>query len=105
MLFRSPRAKTPGTVTGERPPVVLYTSASCGSYCDEARQFLSRFGVTFQEIRVEDEPALLELKKLSPDGALPTLVVGSARVAGFNAQQMSDALDAAGYKGPPAGDR
>lgn len=91
-----PRARS---APGERPAVQLYASASCGLYCDEARRLLAQRGVAFREIAVEDEASFAELRKLSREGTLPTLVVGTSSIAGYNAQRYSDALDAAGFPG------
>ena len=79
-------------------PVRLYTSANCGSFCTAARQFLTQRGIAFQDVPVEDEAALAELKKISPDSALPALSVGASSTSGFSEQRYQQLLDAAGIK-------
>jgi glutaredoxin len=81
-----------------RNPVVLYTAASCGDPCKQARELLRTRGIPYAErdpqLNVKDAEALTRLV-----GGLevPVIVVGSANVKGFEAGEWNSALDTAGY--------
>jgi glutaredoxin len=85
-------------------PVTLYT-ADCGEPCDGARQFLDRWGVPFAEKNARDPEANAALKQLVGAAEVPVLVVGKAVLKGFETNQWTGALDAAGYPRLPAGAR
>ena len=81
-----------------RNPVVLYTAASCGEPCKQARELLRTRGIPYAErdpqLSVKDAEALTRLV-----GGLevPVIVVGAANVKGFEAGEWNSALDTAGY--------
>jgi len=81
----------------ERFPVTLYTS-NCGPACDMGQQLLDLRGVPYLtkdvENNVENQKALREL---TGNLRIPTLVVGSQKLTGFEDGQWNGALDAAGY--------
>lgn len=84
-------------------PVTLYT-ADCGEPCDGARRFLDGWGVPFAERNAREPEANAALKQLVGASEVPVLVVGTAVLKGFEANQWTGALDAAGYpRLPPAG--
>ncbi len=82
-------------------PVKLYSSADCGSICDEARKLLNERGIPFREISVTTVDQLEELKSASGGSIVPVMLVGSSVQKGFEAANYNGALDAAGY--PRAG--
>lgn len=80
-----------------RFPVTLYTS-SCGPACEMGQQLLDKRGIPYAskdvENNVENQKALREL---TGNLRIPTLVVGSQKLTGFEDSQWNSALDAAGY--------
>lgn len=90
----------------EAPPqaegVKLYTTADCGPNCANAKQLLGARGISFQEISVESQPQIEELKKMTGDTVVPVLFLGRFWVQGYNATDYEQALDKAGYKREPA---
>jgi glutaredoxin len=93
-----PRPKAPKEPVSELPAVKLYTNAQCGPQCVEAKELLGSRGIKFQEVSVEDGPAIDELKKLSGDTFVPTLAAGRFIVRGFDAANYHHALDQSGYR-------
>jgi glutaredoxin len=81
----------------ERFPVTLYTS-SCGPACEMGQQLLDKRGIPYAtkdvENNVENQKALREL---TGNLKIPTLVIGSQKLTGFEDGQWNNALDAAGY--------
>jgi len=57
--------------------------------------------VPFAEVSVDSEKQLEELKKAAGSGSVPSLIVGSEVLKGFEEGNYNRALDAAGY--PSAG--
>ncbi len=78
-------------------PVTLYVAADCGASCDDARALLVKRSVPFREINVATREQLDEVKKLSGNTRLPTLLVGKDVQTGFNEGGYNGLLDAAGY--------
>jgi glutaredoxin len=82
-------------------PVVLYTSG-CGPACEMGQQLLDKRGVPYStknlENSVENQKAL---RDLTGNLKIPTLVVGSQKLTGFEDSQWNSALDAAGYPKSP----
>jgi glutaredoxin len=81
-------------------PVTLYTAPNCAP-CGPARALLNARGVPFREVLVVDEKQADELKKVAGSLAVPSMRVGDAVQAGFEAGIYEAALDRAGY--PRAG--
>jgi glutaredoxin len=82
---------------GPLPGVKLYTNSECNEVCEAARGYLVGRNVRFQEVRVEDEASLAELKKVSGGLSVPVLIVGSAVQKGFELATYQRLLDAAGF--------
>ena len=78
--------------------VKLYTTADCGANCANAKQLLGTRGVSFQEIMVASPSQAEELKKMTGDTVVPTLVLGQYFLQGFSPTDYEGALDKAGYK-------
>ena len=78
-------------------PVTLYTSASCGDACQQARDFLSKRGIPFTEKTLTTQKEIDSFKKQSGSDRAPTLNVGKTWLKGFLASSWNDELDAAGY--------
>jgi glutaredoxin len=85
----------------ERYPVTLYTS-SCGPACEMGQQLLDKRGIPYStkdlENNAENQKALREL---TGNLKIPTLVIGSQKLTGFEDGQWNSALDAAGYPKTP----
>jgi glutaredoxin len=82
-------------------PVVLYTSPSCKAACSDARSALNKRGVPFKEVQVWEDKSSAELKSLSGEILVPTLLVGRSVQKGFQQEAYDALLDAARY--PKAG--
>jgi len=99
----SPSAGGTGTVpyatqlAAKNYPVTLYSSPDCGAPCQSARESLAKRGVPFREVTVADENSIAELKRVSGGAQVPTLLVGTQPLSGFEAGSWKNALDIAGY--------
>ena len=86
----------------EKSPVILYITA-CGATCDQAKQLLDQRSIPYANKNPwasdEDRAAL---KKLTGKTHVPVLIIGSAKLEGYDATQWNASLDLAGY--PKAGD-
>ena len=84
-------------------PVTLYTAPDCGTGCRDGRESLERRGVPFNEIVVNDDRSIDELKRLTGKTQVPVLRVGTQIQVGYEPGAWMDALDLAGYpeSGPP----
>jgi len=82
-------------------PVVLYTSPGCKAACSNARSALNKRGVPFREVQVWEEKSNAELKSISGDNSVPTLLVGRSVQKGFQQEAYDALLDSARY--PKAG--
>ncbi len=85
-------------------PVVLY-SAPCGAPCGNAKQLLTRRGISFTEQDATDPTVQETLRKFTGgELSVPLLLVGKTPVVGFEESRWHSALDAAGYPrtAPPA---
>jgi glutaredoxin len=81
-----------------RNPVSLFTSSDCGDPCASARDLLEKRGVPYTERNPMASKADLEaMKGLGGEGFVPTLVVGSSNLKGFDEARWNSALDSAGY--------
>jgi glutaredoxin len=80
-------------------PVTLYTARSCTDPCESARSLLSNRGIPFGERDAGASAEDLEaFKKLSGGSAeVPLLVVGDAKLKGYDEASWNAALDSAGY--------
>jgi glutaredoxin len=78
-------------------PVVLYTTARCDG-CDQGRALLRARGIPFSERTVNTGQDQQRLEQASGGKSeLPLLLVGSRKIAGFQAAAWQDALSAATY--------
>ncbi len=70
----------------------LYSRAMC-SWCMDAKDFLQTRGYKFTEIDVgRDRRAYEEMKELSDQGYVPTLVVGDEVLANFDTDELEKFL-------------
>ena len=100
------RARAEGDPTGGIPyevrkamstfPITLYTALDCRP-CESARAWLRRRGAPFQEIVVDTDLDIEELKRRFGATSVPVLTLGRTQHRGFNEGAWSGALDAAGY--------
>lgn len=79
-----------------KSPVTLYTARDCAA-CDQGRSLLKLRGVPFVEKTVESDADAAKLKEAGSDGQLPLLVVGRSKLLGYQAEDWTGALGAAGY--------
>lgn len=64
--------------------VVIYTSAVC-PWCDRAKQLLASKHVTWQEIRVDTDPALrAQMEQRSGKRTIPQIFINGQSVGGFD---------------------
>jgi glutaredoxin len=82
--------------TVQRFPVTLYTGTECGP-CDGARQLLRQRGVPFTERTVENNADIAALRRVTGKDDLPGVTIGSQVIVGYNPDDMTSYLDAAGY--------
>jgi glutaredoxin len=78
-------------------PVTLYTSPTCSEPCANARSVLNQRGVPFNEVQVWDEQTNADLKQVSGNNEVPTLVVGRSVHVGFQHSAYDALLDSARY--------
>jgi glutaredoxin 3 len=74
--------------------VVMYSTGWC-PYCDRARSLLERKGVTFREVKVDEDAAQRDamLKRTGGRRTVPQIFVGDRHVGGYDELY---ALDKAG---------
>ncbi len=78
-------------------PVTLYAN-SCGDACASAKALLAKRGIPFTEKNPEsDVAAATALKALAGALQVPTIVIGSNSLQGFEEDGWNAALNAAGY--------
>jgi glutaredoxin len=82
-------------------PITLYSAPECGPTCNDARALLNKRGIPFTEISVTDNEKIEQLKKVSGEVRVPTLLVGTTVQKGYSASVYDGLLDSAGY--PKAG--
>lgn len=83
-------------------PVTLYTSADCGSNCQQARDMLNGRGVPFTEKILKSAEEANELKQLVGEVFVPSMKIGNQSFRGFEAGAYNNLLDLAGYPKTPA---
>ena len=72
--------------------VVVYTTPTCG-YCHQAKEYLSRQGVSFVEKNVaEDQRAAMEMIARSGQQGVPVITVDGEVVIGFNQPKLMQLL-------------
>lgn len=80
----------------QRYPVTLYVAPDC-SPCDAGRQFLRQRGIPFSEKLVTSAEDGQALQRLTGGSTLPALTVGAQIMRGWQQQDWTSYLDAAGY--------
>ena len=67
------------------PQIVMYRSNYC-PYCNYAKRLLDSKGLSFKEINVETDPALLEEMLTRSNGrrTVPQIFVGDVHVGGYD---------------------
>jgi glutaredoxin-like YruB-family protein len=70
----------------------LYTRQMCG-WCIDAKEYLKQRGIAFEEIDVGQNPAAYEeMKRLSGQHYVPTIVVDGHLLANFDTGQLEKFL-------------
>lgn len=77
-------------------PVMLFTAGKCPP-CNSARDYLVKRGIPFAERTIETGDDSVELKRLTNAEGVPVATVGTAALAGFDADEWGVTLDASGY--------
>jgi glutaredoxin 3 len=72
-------------VTRQTPDIVMYSTGWC-PYCDRARALLARKGLTFREIKVDENPLEREAMLARSGGrrTVPQIFIGERHVGGFD---------------------
>jgi glutaredoxin 3 len=66
------------------PQITLYTSAVCG-YCVAAKNFLRSRGLSWNEVRIDTDPAEREkMVALARRTSVPQIFVGDTHVGGYD---------------------
>jgi glutaredoxin-like YruB-family protein len=72
--------------------IKLYTRGLCG-WCIDAKKYLKEHGIPFEEIDVGQNPAAYEeMKRVSGQSYVPTIVVDSHVLANFDTVQLENFL-------------
>ena len=75
--------------------VLFYTAAGC-RYCDQARQYLKKHDISFEEIDINgSDRGRQDFQKLGAMGT-PIIVVGDTRMVGFNEGELKGLLKSKG---------
>lgn len=76
--------------------VVLFSSGSC-PWCSRAKRYLRKKGVRVKDIRVDRNPdAIKDVKRETGQTGIPVLLIGRAKVVGFDKPKIDRLL---GLKG------
>ena len=82
------------------PEVIMYATATC-PYCTRARRLFERKGVSYTEIRVDQEPTRrAEMEARSGRGSVPQIFIDGRHIGGYDD---TAALDAQGELDPLLG--
>lgn len=85
------------SIAMKNSPVTLFAN-SCGVACTDAKALLAKRGIPFTEKNPEtDVAAATALKALVGAAQVPTILIGSNSIAGFEEEGWNAALNAAGY--------
>jgi glutaredoxin len=79
-----------------RYPVTLYTAANC-TPCLNARVMLTLRGVPFTERTVTSNEDIEAYKQINGDNRLPLATIASQQLKGYEEEEWTKYLDAAGY--------
>jgi glutaredoxin len=80
----------------QKYPVTLYTSQDCAP-CDSGRNLLTERGIPFTEKTITSNDDIAALKKIAHTASLPLLAIGGQQINGFQSDDWSGYLSAAGY--------
>jgi glutaredoxin 3 len=71
--------------TAATPEIVMYSTGWC-PYCDRARALLERKGVTFREVKVDEDAGQRDamLKRTGGRRTVPQIFIGDRHVGGFD---------------------
>ncbi len=70
--------------TKRYPRVILFSSGSC-PWCSRAKSYLHQKGVRVKEVRVDEDPdAAKDVVRMTGQMGVPVLLIGSARIVGFD---------------------
>lgn len=85
-------------------PVALYVSPDCGEFCQAGRDFLKSRGIPFAEKDASNPESASALAQLldSDKNVVPVLTVGPKHSRGWQREDWTRLLDAAGYPKVPA---
>jgi glutaredoxin 3 len=76
--------------------VVLFSSGSC-PWCSRARKYLRQNGIRVKDIRVDRNPdAIKDVKRETGQTGIPVLLIGRAKIVGFDKPKIDRLL---GLKG------
>ena len=78
-------------------PVKLYVMPSCNESCNKARAILNKRGIPFEEFSLVTQDDFDTFTKQVGGKVTPTILIGKTLLGGFNAEQMNNELDIAGY--------
>lgn len=72
-------------MTQQTPDIVMYSTGWC-PYCDRARALLARKGLTYREIKVDENPGEREAMLARSGGrrTVPQIFIGERHVGGFD---------------------
>lgn len=71
-------------MTETTPNIKVYSGRLC-TYCNAAKRLLDSKGVSYQEIMIDDDPAIREeMEKLSQRTSVPQIFIGDTHVGGFD---------------------
>lgn len=66
------------------PEVIIYTTATC-PFCVRAKNLLDKKGVTYQELRVDQNPGLWkEIEERTGRNTVPQLFIDEFHVGGYD---------------------
>jgi glutaredoxin len=80
----------------QRYPVTIYTSEGCAP-CDAGRQMLRDRGIPFSERTVGSKEDVDSLERITGGTAVPAVSIGPQVLRGYQSNDWSSYLDAAGY--------
>ncbi len=81
-----------GTKVKKYPRVILFSSSSC-PWCARAKNYLHQNGVKVKEIKVDKDPdAAKDVVRMTGQMGVPVLLIGRARVVGFDKQRIDRLL-------------
>lgn len=66
------------------PHIKVYSGRLC-TYCNAAKRLLDNKGVQYEEVLVDDDPAIREeMEQLSQRTSVPQIFIGDTHVGGFD---------------------